>query len=44
MIIIDNIMIYSEIDEGHEKYFRDVLEKLIQNQSYGEFEKCEFWF
>jgi len=44
MVIIDNIMIYSEIDEGHEKYFRDVLEKLIQNQSYAEFEKCEFWF
>ena len=44
MIIIDNIMIYLETDEGHEKYFRDVLEKLIQNQSYAEFEKCEFWF
>ena len=31
MVIIDNIIIYSELDEGHEKYFRDVLEKLMQN-------------
>ena len=23
---IDNILIYSEIDEGHEKYFRELLE------------------
>ena len=38
---IDNIMIYLEID-GHENYFRDVLEKLLQNQSYAKFEKCEF--
>jgi hypothetical protein len=40
---IDNILIYAEINEEQEKYFIDVLEKLIQNQLYAEFEKYEFW-
>jgi hypothetical protein len=28
---IDNILIYSETNEGHEKYFRELLERLMQN-------------
>ena len=44
MVIIDNIMIYSETEEDPEKYFRVVLEKLRLDQLYAEIEKCEFWF
>ena len=42
MVIINNIMIYSEIEEDPEKYSKVVLEKLRQNQLYVEFKKCEF--
>jgi len=28
---INNILIYSEIDEGDEKYFRELLERIMQN-------------
>ena len=44
MVIINNIMIYSEIEEDPKKYSNVVLEKLRQNQLYVEFKKCEFWF
>jgi hypothetical protein len=43
MVFIDDILIYSEIAEEHEKHLRIVLEKLRQNQLYAKFEKCEFW-
>ena len=40
---IDNIMIYLETDKKHEKYFRDVLDKLMQSQLYAKFKKYELW-
>jgi hypothetical protein len=43
VVFIDDILIYSEIVEEHEKHLRIVLEKLRQNQLYAKFEKCEFW-
>ena len=43
MVFIDDILIYSEIAEEHEKHLRIVLEKLRQNQLYAKFEKCKFW-
>ena len=43
MVFIDDILIYSETAEEHEKHLRIVLEKLRQNQLYAKFEKCEFW-
>jgi len=43
MVIINNIMIYSETEEDPEKYFRVVLDKLRWNQSYAKLEKWEFW-
>ena len=39
MVIINNIMIYSETEEDPEKYFRVVLEKLRLDQLYAKFEK-----
>ena len=44
MFIIDNIMVYLEIEEDPKKYFRVVLEKLRWVQLYTKFEKWEFWF
>jgi hypothetical protein len=38
-----NILILSKIEEEHEGYLRLVLEKLISNQLYTKFSKCEFW-
>jgi hypothetical protein len=43
VVFIDDILIYSETAEEHEKHLRIVLDKLRQNQLYAKFEKCEFW-
>jgi hypothetical protein len=42
-IFIDDILISSKTEEGHEKHLRLVLEKLRSNQLYAKFGKCEFW-
>jgi hypothetical protein len=41
VIFIDNILVYSKIEEEH---LRLVLENLRANQLYAKFSKCEFWF
>jgi hypothetical protein len=43
VVFIDNILIFSKIEEEHEKHLRMVLEKLRSNQLYAKFSKCEFW-
>nr|CAB3504899.1 unnamed protein product [Digitaria exilis] len=43
VVFIDDILIYSETAEDHEKHLGIVLEKLRQNQLYAKFSKCEFW-
>jgi hypothetical protein len=43
IIFNDDILILSKIEEEHEKHLRLVLEKLISNQLYAKFSKCEFW-
>jgi hypothetical protein len=43
IIFNDGILILSKIEEEHEKNLRLVLEKLISNQLYAKFSKCEFW-
>jgi hypothetical protein len=42
VVFIDDILIYSETAEEHEKHLRTMLEKLRQNQLYAKFEMCEF--
>jgi hypothetical protein len=44
VVFIDDILIYSEIEEDHEVHFRLVLEKLRANWLYAKLSKCEFWF
>jgi hypothetical protein len=43
VVFIDDILIFSKIEEEHEKHLRLVLEKLRSNQLYAKFSKCEFW-
>jgi hypothetical protein len=43
VVFIDDILVYSETGEEHEKQFRLLLEKLRANQLYTKFSKCEFW-
>jgi hypothetical protein len=43
VVFIDDILIYSKIEEEHEEHLRLVLEKLRANQLYAKFSKCEFW-
>jgi hypothetical protein len=43
VVFIDDILIFSKMEEEHEKHLRFVLEKLGSNQLYTKFSKCEFW-
>jgi hypothetical protein len=43
VVFIDGILIFSKMEEEHEKRLRLVLEKLRSNQLYTKFSKCEFW-
>jgi hypothetical protein len=49
VVFIDDILVYSKIEEEHEEYLRLVLEKLRANQLYAKFVKNmsslskEFW-
>jgi hypothetical protein len=43
IVFIDDILIFSKIEEEHKKHLRMVLEKLRSNQLYAKFSKCEFW-
>jgi hypothetical protein len=42
VVFIDDILIFSKMEEEHEKYLRLVLEKLRSNKLYSKFSKCEF--
>jgi hypothetical protein len=43
LVFIDDILIFSKMEEEHEKHLRLVLEKLRSNKLYVKFSKCEFW-
>jgi hypothetical protein len=43
VVFIDDILVYSETREEHEKHLRQVLEKLKANLLYTKFSKCEYW-
>ena len=43
MVLINNILIYSQSEEGHEDHLRIVLKALRHHQFYAKFSKCEFW-
>jgi hypothetical protein len=43
VVFIDDILVYSRIEEEHEGHLRLVLQKLRNNQLYAKLSKCEFW-
>jgi hypothetical protein len=43
VVFIDGILVFSKMEEEHEKHVRLVLEKLRSNKLYAKFSKCEFW-
>jgi hypothetical protein len=42
VVFIDDILIFSNMEEEHKKHLRLVLEKLRSNQLYTKFSKCEY--
>jgi hypothetical protein len=43
VVFVNDILIFSKMEEEHKKHIRMVLEKLRSNQLYAKFSKCEFW-
>ena len=43
VVIVDDILIYSQSEEEHEGHLRIVLQVLRDHQLYAKFSKCEFW-
>src|SRR5438128_1564585 len=43
VVFIDDILIFSKIEEEHEEHLRMVLQKLRDHQLYAKLSKCEFW-
>jgi hypothetical protein len=43
MVFIDDILVYSNDEEGHEQHLHIVLQWLRDHQLYAKFSKCAFW-
>jgi hypothetical protein len=43
VVFIDDILIYSQNEQEHEKHLRKVLQRLRDCQLYAKLRKCEFW-
>ncbi|KAA3487042.1 gag-pol polyprotein [Gossypium australe] len=43
VVFIDDILVYSRTEEGHNSHLRVVLQILREKQLYAKFSKCEFW-
>jgi hypothetical protein len=43
VVYLDNILIYSETKEEHEKHIRMVLKKFREHRLYCKLEKCQFF-
>nr|GEW09205.1 putative reverse transcriptase domain-containing protein [Tanacetum cinerariifolium] len=43
IVFIDDILIYSENKEDHEKHLKIILELLKNEKLYAKFSKCDFW-
>ena len=43
MVFVDDILIYSKLEEEREDHLRIVLHTLRNHQLYAKFRKCEFW-
>jgi hypothetical protein len=43
VIFIDDILVYSKLEEEHEKHLKLVLQRLREHKLYAKLSKCEFW-
>ena len=43
VVIVDDILIYSQSEVEHEDHLRIVLQLLRDHQLFAKFSKCEFW-
>ena len=43
VVFVDDILIYSKIEEEHEDHLRTILQALRDHQLYAKFSKYEFW-
>nr|GFA79491.1 putative reverse transcriptase domain-containing protein [Tanacetum cinerariifolium] len=43
IVFIDDILIYSKLEEEHEVYVKTILDLLKKEKLYAKFSKCEFW-
>ena len=43
VVFIDDVLIYSKLEDEHEGHLRIVLQTLRDHQLYAKFTKCEFW-
>jgi hypothetical protein len=43
VVFINDILIYSKVEEEHKKHLHLVLQKLRDHQLYAKMSKCEFW-
>ena len=43
VVFLDNILIYSKLEDEHEDHLRIVLHALRNHRLYAKFSKCEFW-
>ena len=43
VVLVDDILIYSQSEDEHEYHLRIVLQLLRDHQLYVKFSKCEFW-
>ena len=42
-VFIDDIFVYSKIEEEHEEHLRVVLQRVADKKLYARLKKCEFW-
>jgi hypothetical protein len=42
VVFINDILVFSKMEEEHEKHLRLILEKFRSNKLYVKFSKCEF--
>jgi hypothetical protein len=43
VVFINDILVYSRIEEEHEEHLRLALQKLREHRLYAKLNKCEFW-
>ena len=43
VVFVNDILIYSQLEEEHEDHLRIVLQALSEHRLYAKFSKCEFW-